>query len=88
MTTPLTPYAPFGRLLAHHRGTRLQGDVADLLDISRATLSQIERGHVLPTGRTLARLLCLYQNDKAAPPASRAQLAEIMDALILAGGAS
>ena len=86
MTTDATPYAHLGRLLAHHRGTRLQGEVAEFLSISRATLSHIERGHILPTGRTLARLLRLYQTDRAyGPPASRAQLAEIMDALIEAG---
>lgn len=80
------PYAHLGRLLSHIRGARMAGHVAERLEISRATLSQIERGHTLPTGKTLARLLHLYQTDKMFAPASRAQLADIMDALIACGG--
>lgn len=38
------------------------------------------------TREALARLLHLYQTDKMFAPASRAQLAEIMDALIACGG--
>lgn len=80
----------FGTLLAHHRGVRNQGDVAERLGISRATLSQIECGKILPTGKTLARLLHYYSTDKASasPAPTRAQLGELMEALIACGGAA
>ena len=75
----------FGTLLAHHRSVRDQGEVARTLGISRATLSQIENGHILPTGKTLARLLYLYTTDGKAPPPKKADLGALMEALVAQG---
>lgn len=82
MSSP--PLAPqLGRLLAHHRGRREQGAVAHHLSMSRATLSEIERGIVIPTGKTLGRLLRHYSVDGAGIPPTRDDLADIVAALML-----
>lgn len=73
-----------GTLLAHHRGRRSQASVADAIGTTPRTLSAIEGGD-LPTARTLAKLLHLYETDAAAPRFSDAQKVELFDALVAAG---
>ena len=80
-TSPISPQ--LGRLLAHHRGRRPQGAVAHALGMSPATLSEIERGYVIPTGRTLGRLLRLYANDGEGLGVTRDDCADIVAALML-----
>lgn len=82
----VAPYLTLGRLLAHHRSARSQDSVADTLGISRSTLSHIERGHILPSGKTLARLLYLYATDGNGPKAPAGQQLAIFRALTEAGG--
>ena len=80
-TSPTSP--TLGRLLAHHRGRREQGAVAEALGMSRATLSEIERGYVIPTGRTLGRLLRRYATDGDGLTPTREDHADILAALVL-----
>lgn len=68
-----------GTLLAHHRGRRTQAAVAEAIGITDRTLGAIERGMV-PTGRTLAKLLRYYCDTE--PALTGAQRAELFDALI------
>ena len=86
MHTP-HPFAVLGRLLAHHRSHRSQESVAVALGISRTTISHAERGKVLLSGGSLARLLHLYDTDGRAPAPSRADKVVIYDALVECGGA-
>tara|TARA_R110000868_G_scaffold256235_1_gene512936 strand:+ start:668 stop:943 length:276 start_codon:yes stop_codon:yes gene_type:complete len=79
-------FAVLGRLLAHHRSHRSQESVADVLGISRTTLSHAERGYILLSGPTLSRLLWLYDTDGRAPAPSRADKVVIYDALVDCGG--
>ena len=79
-------FAVLGRLLAHHRSHRSQESVADILGISRTTLSHAERGYILLSGPTLSRLLHLYNTDGVAPAPSRADKVTIYDALVDCGG--
>lgn len=72
-----------GAHLARLRGPRDSGAVAHLLGMSRATLSEIERGIVIPTGKTLGRLLRHYSVDGAGIPPTRDDLADIVAALML-----
>ena len=74
-----------GTLLAHHRGRRSLSDVATALSISTRTLTAIEDGD-LPTGRTLAKLLYLYETDGKGPRMVAAQKADLFDAIVAAGG--
>jgi transcriptional regulator with XRE-family HTH domain len=80
-------YAVLGRLLAHHRSHRSQESVADILGISRTTLSHAERGYILLSGTTLAKLLHLYDTDGVAPPPSRSDKVTIYDAIVDCGEA-
>ena len=79
-------FAVLGRLLAHHRSHRSQESVADILGISRTTLSHAERGYILLSGPTLSRLLHLYDTDGRAPAPSRSEKVGIYDALVACGG--
>ena len=51
--------------------------------MSRATLSEIERGYVIPTGRTLGRLLRRYATDGDGLMPTREDHADILAALVL-----
>lgn len=51
--------------------------------MSRATLSEIERGVVIPTGKTLGRLLRLYRTDGGGIAPDRDDLADIVEAMIV-----